>query len=132
MLSFIWKWDFVPPELHIIGSYSIPIASKRITLNATTLHGVLRSPLPSCTVVPGPVRFQKLGNIGDQRIIGIGISQERTNGEQDLTNSQSRTPLVLEDIQANSSIGIDVTVVDSRGEVDLGRFEWVIGRKVNV
>ena len=40
--------------------------------------------------------------------------------------------MVLENVQANTSIGIDVTVIDACGEVDLGRLKGVIGREVNV
>ena len=96
------------------------------------LHCILGSPLPSSGVMPRPVSFEKLCNVWHQGIIGIGIRQEGADREQDLANRQSRTPLILEDIKADSSVGVDVAVVDPSGKVDLGRFEWVIRREVNI
>ena len=82
--------------------------------------------------MPGFVCFQKLRNVWDKRIIGVGVSQKRTDREKDLGNGQCRTPLVLQNVETNSSVGVDVAVVDSSGEVDLGRLEWVVGREVNI
>jgi hypothetical protein len=82
--------------------------------------------------MPPTVRFEKLCNVWHQRVIGIGIRQEGADGKQNLANRQSRTPLILEDIKTDSSVGVDVAVVDPGGKVDLGRFKGVIGRKVNI
>jgi hypothetical protein len=46
-------------------------------------------------------------------------------------NGQSRTPLVPKNIQADAAIAVDVGVVDASGEVDLRRFEGVVGREVD-
>ena len=46
-------------------------------------------------------------------------------------NSESRTPLVSQDIEADASVGVDIRVVDAGGEVDLWRFERVVGREVD-
>lgn len=78
------------------------------------------------------IRLEQLGDIGDQRIIGIGVRQERTNAQQDLGNGQRGGPLVLENVQADPSIGVDVTVIDARGEVHLGWLKGVVCREVNV
>jgi len=40
--------------------------------------------------------------------------------------------LFLQDIKADRPIGVDVWVIDSCGEVDLGWFEWVIGWEMDV
>ena len=40
-------------------------------------------------------------------------------------------PLVTENIQADAAVGIDVRVVDAGGEVDLGRFEGIVGGKMD-
>jgi hypothetical protein len=98
----------------------------------TLLHGILRSPLPSGTVVPRPVCLQELGDVWNQRIIGIGVSEKGTDRKQNLTNRQSRTPLVLEDIETDTTVRVDVTVVDTGGEMDLRRLERIVGGKVNI
>ena len=46
-------------------------------------------------------------------------------------NSERRAPLVTEDVQADATVGIDVRVVDAGGEVDLGWFEGIVGRKMD-
>ena len=80
----------------------------------------------------GFVRLQKLSNVRHKGIFRVGVGQERTNGEQDLANGQSWTPLIFENVEANSSVGIDIAVVDPSREMDLGRLEWVVRREMNV
>jgi hypothetical protein len=96
------------------------------------LHCVLGSPLPSSTVVPGSVCFQQLRNIWDQRIVWVGVGQKRADGEQDLADGQCRTPLVLQNVKTDSSVGIDVAVVDPRRKVHLRWLERVVRWEVNV
>jgi len=73
-----------------------------------------------------------LSNLWHQRIIWVGISQQGTDGEENLGDGQSWGPLLLKDIEADGSIGVDVGVVDSRGEVDLWWLEWVVSWEVDV
>lgn len=82
--------------------------------------------------MPSPIRLEQLCNIWHQGIIRIRIRQQRTDTQQYLTDSQCWTPLILENIQTDSAIGINVAVVDAGGKVYLGGFEGVVGRKVNV
>jgi hypothetical protein len=82
--------------------------------------------------VPRPVCLEELGNIWNQRIVWVGVGKERTDGKQDLTNRQSRTPLILEDIKANPSVRVDVTVIDASGEVYLGWLEGIVSGKMNI
>ena len=84
------------------------------------LHGILGRPFSGRTIVSGLVRLQKLSNVRDKRIFGVGVGQKGANGKQHLTNGQCRTPLVLQNVQANATVGVDVTVVDTCGKVDLG------------
>lgn len=44
---------------------------------------------------------------------------------------QRGAPLVSENVEADAAVGVDVGVIDSGGEVDLGRLEGVVGREVN-
>ena len=71
--------------------------------------------------MPSLVRLEQLRNVGDQRIIGVWVSEKRTNTEQNLANRQCRTPLVLENVQTNSAIRVDVAVINACREMNLGR-----------
>jgi len=82
--------------------------------------------------MPSPVSPIQLSNIWHQRVIWIGIGQQATNTQQHLTNGQRGTPLILEDIKTDAAVRIDVTVINPRSEVNLGRFERVVCGKVDV
>ena len=73
-----------------------------------------------------------MGDLRHQGVIRIGISKETADAQEHFVHSQSRTPLVLQDVQTDGSIGIDVGMVDSSGEGDLGRLEWIVGRELDV
>jgi hypothetical protein len=96
------------------------------------LHGIFRRPFPRSAIVPSFVSFEKLGNVWDQRVIGVGVSEQTTNGKQNLTNGQGWTPLVLQNIQTNTSIRVDVAVVDASSEMNLWRLERIVRRKVDI
>lgn len=96
------------------------------------LHGILAGPLSCCTIVSLSVSLEQLCNIRYKWIIWIRISQKGANAQKNLGNGQSRTPLVLENIKTNSSIGVDVTVIDTGSEMYLWRFEWIICWEVNI
>ena len=40
--------------------------------------------------------------------------------------------MLLQDIEADRSVGVDIWMVDSSGEVDLSWLEWVVGWEVDV
>ena len=40
--------------------------------------------------------------------------------------------MILENIQANGPVGVDIWMVDSCGEVNLGWLEWVVSWEMNV
>jgi len=82
--------------------------------------------------MPGSVGFEQLGNIRNKRIIGVGIGEEGANTEQNLGYGKGWAPLVLKNIEANSPIGVDVTMINARGEMHLGGFEGVVCREVDV
>ena len=92
------------------------------------LHGVLRRPFSRCTIVPGSIRLEQLGNVRNQRIVRIGVRQQRANTQQNFTDRQCWTPLVLENIETNSAVRVDVTVIDACGKVNFGRLQSHCGR----
>jgi len=82
--------------------------------------------------VPGSIRFKELGNVWDKGIIRVGVSKKGANTEQHLGYGEGRAPLILENVKANSTIRVDVTVIDTCGEMHLGWFKWIIRREVNI
>ena len=46
----------------------------------------------------------------------IGISQQRTYGEQNVGNSKSRTPILLQDVKADLTVVVDVAMVNACSE----------------
>ena len=73
-----------------------------------------------------------VGDFRDERVVGVGVREQRADGEEDLRDGESGRPLVLEDVEADGPITIDVHVVHLGGEGDLGRLEGVVGREVDV
>jgi hypothetical protein len=74
----------------------------------------------------------ELGNFRDERIIRIGIRKKGTNGKKDFRNCESRRPVVFEDVETDSTTGIDVAVIDFGGKTDLWRFERIVRRELNL
>ena len=128
----------------------LPQASTLIT-SVLTFHldGVFASPLASSGLVPGAVGLVDVGDLGNQRIVGVGVGQHGADRQEDwdklvrrleltcnegvltFRDGQSRAPLVSQDVQADAAARVDVGVVDAGGEVDLGRLEGVVGREVD-
>jgi len=67
-----------------------------------------------------------MGNFWHQRIVGVGVCQERAYRQQHFRNGECRAPLVLQDVKADSTIAVDVGVVQFRREVHLRRLERVV------
>jgi len=107
----------------------------------TKLHHT-RSYLLALSVLPGPllghlfelstVALVLRGNGRDKRIIRVGISQERADRQENLSSGQSGAPLRAENVKADSSLFIDVGVVDLCYEGHLRRLKGVVSGEVNV
>jgi len=72
------------------------------------------------------VGFVGIGDFRHERVVRIGIGKKRADGQQNLGNSQGRRPVVLEDVQADSSLVIHVAVVNLCGKSYLGWLERVV------
>ena len=90
------------------------------------------NPLTSGAVVLLFVALQDVCNLGHKRIIGVGISQQRADGQKYLGDCEGWRPLVLENIEADCTVAVDVTVVNLGGEGHLGRLEGIVRREVDV
>jgi len=95
------------------------------------LHRVLLSPLLSQLVVLIPVGLEDASNLWDKRIIRVWITEQRTDRQKHLTDSQCRRPLRPQNVQTDRAIRVDVWVVDSSGEGHLWWLERVVGREVD-
>jgi len=95
-------------------------------------HGILSSPFSGSSLVFRLVSLVDLSDLWHQRIIWVGVSQQGADGEENLGDGKGWGPLLLEDIEADRSVGVDVGVIDSCGEVDLWWLEWVVSWEMDV
>ena len=95
-------------------------------------HSILAGPLTSTGFILCPIGLVDVSNFWHQGIIWVWVGQQRTDGQQHLRDCQSWGPLIFQNIQADGTVGVNVWVVDSSGEVDLGWLEWVIGREMDI
>ena len=95
-------------------------------------HSIFACPLSGSCFVLRLVSFVDVSNLGHKRIIRVGISEQATDTEKHLWNSECGWPLILEDIQANATVWVDVWVIDSGSKVALGWLEWVVSWEVDV
>lgn len=52
-------------------------------------HGVLAGPLPGGVLVPAAVGLVDVGDLGHQRVIGVGVCQQGADGQQHLQHRRS-------------------------------------------
>ena len=112
------------------------------------LHGVFLGPLLGQLVVLVPangkhvsnktlaslnllVRLENSGDLWDQRIVGVWITEERADREEDLADGEGGRPLGPQDVQADGAVGVNVGVVNSSCEGHFGRLEGVVRGEVN-
>lgn len=94
-------------------------------------NSILACPFASRRLVPWTVRLVDVCDLGHQRVIRVGVCEHGADREQDFRDCESGAPLVPQDVQTNTAIGVDVGVINARGEVDLGRLEWVVRGEVD-
>ena len=95
-------------------------------------HSIFSSPLSGGGLVLNFVSLVDMSNLWDKRIIWVGVCQKGRDGEENLGDGQCWGPLILENIQANWTVGVDIWVVNSCGEVDLSWLERVVSWEMNV
>ena len=79
-----------------------------------------------------PVGLEQVRDFGHERVIGVGIGEERADREEHFGDGEGRRPLILEDVEADGAVAVDVSMVNFRCEGDLGRLEGVVGREDDV
>lgn len=89
-------------------------------------HRVLARPLARRVLVARAVALVDVRDLRHERVVGVGVGQQRADREQHLGDRQRRRPLVLEDVEADRALRVDVGVVDLGLEGDLRRLEGVV------
>ena len=54
-----------------------------------------------------------VGDAGHQGVSGVAVRQQGAHGQQHLGDGQRRTPVLLQDVQADGALAVDVAVVDA-------------------
>ena len=72
------------------------------------------------------------GDAADQGVAGVAVGEEGADGEENLGDRQGRGPLGAEDVQADGPVRVDVWMVNTSGEGELGRLEWIVRGEVDV
>ena len=73
-----------------------------------------------------------MGNFRDEGVFWVRVSQQRADAEEHFRDGEGRTPLILEDVKTDASVGVDIRVVDSGAEGDFRRLERIVNREVDV
>lgn len=94
-------------------------------------HGVFLGPLPGRALIPSLVHAVDGCDLGNQRIIRVGVAQQRADGEQHLGDGQRRGPRRPQDVKADGPLPVDIGMVDLGLEGHLGRPEGVITGKLD-
>ena len=95
-------------------------------------HSIFAGPLTGGSFVLALISLVLVSDVGDKRIIWVGVAEEGADGQQDLGDSESRTPLIFQNVEANATVRVDVRVVNPSCEVTLWGLERVIGGEVDV
>lgn len=99
---------------------------------SSSIRSIFSCPFPSVFVVLLPVRLVQHRDVWDQGVIRIRICEETADGEKNLADGESRTPVVLQDVQTDASLVIDVAVIDLGEELDPRWLERIILREFDV
>ena len=97
------------------------------------LHSVFTSPFAGVFFELLLVGLVEASDIGNERIVGVGVGQQGADGEEDLGDGEGGGPGgLLEDVEADTTILVDVGVVDLGDELDAGRGEGVLGGELDL
>ena len=77
----------------------------------TNLTCVFLGPVPRSLVMFLPVLLVSLSYLRNQWVIRVRVCEE-ADGEQDFRDRQRRAPIVLKNVQTNSTLVVHIAVVD--------------------
>ena len=82
--------------------------------------------------MPFLVDLEKRGDLWNEGVVWIRISEKGTDRKEDLRDSESRRPLLLENVETDAAISANVAMVYSGSKIHLGRLEWIVGGELNI
>jgi len=101
----------------------VALANTRYSLHVSILQG----PLARCLFITWLIGFIDISDVRNQGIIWVWVCQQGADRQQNFADRQSRAPLLFENIQADTSVTIDVSASVSH----LWGFEWIVRWKVD-
>lgn len=120
-----WK----PGWGHMIKEPYAKIAITRGAAIVATLCGVLGGPVTSRCFIGLFVSFVLVGDLGHERILRIGFSQQGRDRQQNSRNGQSWAPLILQNIQTDCSVLVNLHKFWKFWENKKGQHFWNSGKK---
>nr|CAD1831402.1 unnamed protein product [Ananas comosus var. bracteatus] len=57
-------------------------------------------------------------DLGDERVVGVGVGEEGADGEEGPRDGQRGAPLLLEDVEANAAVRVDVRVLIAKNSAN--------------
>lgn len=70
----------------------------KLCIRRKALDSVLLGPFSGCSLVLWSIQLVDVGNLRHQRIIRVGVRQQRADRQKHLGDGEGRRPLVLQDI----------------------------------
>jgi len=94
-------------------------------------HGIFLCPGASCFLVAGSLSLIEVCNFWYKWVIRVRVGKEGADRQENFRDCQSRAPLLLQNVQAYTSIWVYVWVVHLGLKVDLRWLERVVRREVD-
>ena len=95
-------------------------------------HSVLTSPFASVRIVLFLVGLVEMSNLGYKWIVWICIRHHWADGKENLWDSQSRWPLIFQNVKTDTSIRVDIAVINSCRKCHFRWLEWIVSWEANV
>lgn len=93
----------------------VALANTRYSLHVSILQG----PLARCLFISWLIGFIDISDVRNQGIIWVWVCQQGADRQQNFADRQSRAPLLFENIQADTSVTIDIGMINFGTEIDL-------------
>jgi len=127
LLSRFKDWNQFPPYMAYFLVHSL---ANWLYLSLVT-KVVIKIKINILSITFKPVSFEDACYFWNQWIIRIWITEQRTDRQQNLADSESWWPLWSKDVQTNWPIGVDVRMINPCSKRHLWRFEWVVRWEVD-
>ena len=79
-----------------------------------------------------PIVDELRGDAADERVARVAVGKQGADGEQDLGDGESRTPFILENVEADDSLGVNIAVIDPGPKLHFRWLEGIISGKMNI